>query len=159
MLCRYKYVYISRLLSKQLKPILIFKFLNCTYNIICTLSLLIKLLFVCLCVQLFHEYWSKWKMNNEVSICEKQNVLVQQYPNQNEVAPLKFQNFYKFIYMSLVAINLPQGRHPKKPRIFHDIVQKGGQVAVSKPNFLNIRDCDICIWRVGKRLIYKQKKS
>ena len=47
-----------------------------------------------------------------------------------------------------------KGRHKKKNRIFHDIVQKGGQVAVSKPNFLNIRNYDFYIWRVGKRHIY-----
>ena len=47
-----------------------------------------------------------------------------------------------------------QGRPKKKHTIFYDIESKGGQVAVSKPDFLNIRNYDIYIRRVGKRLIY-----
>ena len=46
------------------------------------------------------------------------------------------------------------GTPSKKNRIFHDIVQKGGWIAVSKPNFFYIRNGDIYIRRVGIRLIY-----
>ena len=47
----------------------------------------------------------------------------------------------------------------KKNRIFYDIESKGGKVAVSKPNFLNIRNYDIYLRRVGKRLICHNSKT
>ena len=46
-----------------------------------------------------------------------------------------------------------QGHPQKKHIIFYDIESKGVQVAVSKPNFLNIRNYDNYSRRVGKRFI------
>ena len=48
---------------------------------------------------------------------------------------------------------MTEGSPKKKNKIFYDIESKGGQVAVSKPNFLNIRNYDIYLRRVGKKLI------
>ena len=45
-------------------------------------------------------------------------------------------------------------RETLKNRIFHDIMQKGGQVTVAKPNCLYMRNYDIYIRRVDRRLIY-----
>ena len=64
-------------------------------------------------------------------------------------------NSEKILLNSIILFHLHRVREAlKKTGNFMTLCRKGGYVAVSKPNFLIIRNCDIHIWRVGKRLIY-----